>query len=146
MLIPTISFQGNCDEAINYYKETLDAKAENIAYLKDSPKEFLESPELLEAMGGNLPPNFVTYSEVTISDTLLCMTDGGEKPITGDFFSMMLAFDSADEVTATFEKLSKDGKVVQPLAKQFWADLCGDVVDKFGINWHICTESCSASE
>jgi len=129
MLIPTISFQGKCDEAITFYKEALGAEVKDIAYYKDAPKEFVM----------DVPPNFVMHSEVQVLGTVLTMTDGGAAPITGDYFSLMIMLESAEEVTTVFNSLATSGTVVAPLTQQFWATLCGDVQDRFGINWHICT-------
>ena len=37
MLITTISFQGNCDEALTFYKEALGAEVKDVAYFRDAP-------------------------------------------------------------------------------------------------------------
>jgi len=132
MLIATISFQGNCDEALTFYKEALGAQVKEVAYFRDAPPD--------SGMDESLPPNFVMHSEVSIFGTQITMTDGGTAPITGDYFSLMLAFDSGEEVTSVFNKLADGGRVVNALAPQFWATLCGDVQDRFGIHWHICTQ------
>lgn len=133
MLVPTISFQNKCDEALDFYKEALGAELKEVAYFRDAPPD--------SGMDESLPPNFVMHSEVLIFGTQITMTDGGTAPITGDYFSMMLSFDTAEEVASVFNKLASGGRVVNVLAEQFWATLCGDVEDKFGINWHICTKS-----
>jgi len=133
MLIPTISFQGKCDEAITFYKAALGAEIKAINYFRDAPAD--------SGMDESLPPNFVMHSEVLIFGTLITMTDGATAPITGDYFSFMLMFDSTEEVTNAFNKLAESGQVIEALAPQFWATLCGDVRDKFGIHWHICTRN-----
>jgi len=129
MLIPTISFQGNCDEALAFYKEALGATVKEVAYFRDAPPN--------SGMDESLPPNFVMHSEVVIYGTQITMTDGATAPITGDYFSMLLSFDTAGEATDVFNKLADGGRVIEDLAPQFWATLCGDVEDRFGINWHI---------
>ena len=131
MLVATISFQGNCDEALTFYKEAIGAEVKEVAYFRDAPPN--------SGMDESLPPNFVMHSEVIIFGTKFILTDGATAPITGDYFSMMLSLDSVDEVTSVFNKLAGGGKVVSPLAQQFWAELCGDIVDRFGVHWHICT-------
>jgi len=128
MLIPTIHFDGNCDEAIAFYKDTLGAEVKAINYAKDAP---------LDSGMDQLPPNFVMYSEVVICGTALSLTDGSETPLPFGHFSYMLFVDTADEVTATFNKLAVGGKVDQPLAETFWAGLYGSVVDRFGVNWQV---------
>jgi len=133
MLVPTISFQSKCDEALAFYKEALGAEVKEVAYFRDAPAD--------SGMDESLPPNFVMHSEVLIFGTQITMTDGGTAPITGGYFSMMLSFDTVEEVTSVFNKLVDGGQVVNALTEQFWATLCGDVEDKFGINWHICTKN-----
>jgi len=131
MLITTISFQGNCDEALAFYKEALGAEVKDVAYFRDAPPD--------SGMDESLPPNFVMHSEVLIFGTKITMTDGGTAPIAGDYFSLMLSLDSAEEVISVFNRLADGGQIVGALAPQFWATLCGDVQDRFGIHWHICT-------
>jgi len=132
MLIPTISFKGNCDEAIAIYMEALGAQVKEVTYFRDAPPD--------SGMDDSLPPNFVMHSEVLIHGTLFTLTDGAEKRISGEYFSMMLMLDSAEEVTSVFNRLAEGGKVIEALAPQFWATLCGDVEDRFGLNWHLCTK------
>jgi len=131
MLITSISFQGNCDEALEFYKKALGADVKDVAYFRDAPED--------SGMDESLPPNFVMHSEVMIYGTQITMTDGGTAPIKGDYFSLMLALDSVEEVTSAFNNLADGGQVIEALGTQFWAALCGDVQDRFGINWHICT-------
>ena len=104
MLITTISFQGNCDEALTFYKEALSAEIKVVAYFRDAPPN--------SGMDESLPPNFVMHSEVLIYGTQITMTDGGTAPIAGDYFSLMLSFDTAEEVTSVFNKLADGGQVM----------------------------------
>ena len=131
MLITTVSFPGNCSEAITFYKEALGAKVKEIAHFRDAPPD--------HGMDESLPPDFVMHSEVLIYGTLITMTDGAEKKPTGENFTFMLICETAEEATTVFNKLAEGGKVVTPLAPQFWASLWGEVEDKFGVNWGIST-------
>jgi len=130
MLIPAIGFQGNCDEAITYYKEVLGAEVKTISHFRDAP-----------ANSGmdDLPPNFVMYSEVSIFGTTFVMCDGLEKPLQS--FWMQVMFDSAEEVTSVFNKLADVGEIIEPLAPQFWASLNGNVKDSFGVEWNVLTSN-----
>ena len=130
MLVPAIHFQNVCDEALTYYKEALGAKVLEVAYFKDAPED-----SGMEKMG--LPPNFVMHSEVEIFGTKICMTDGAEKPVTSENFSLMVALNSAEDVTSVFNTLADGGKVAEPLAPQFWSTMCGTVEDRFGVSWHV---------
>ena len=91
MLIPTIHFPDNCDEAITFYKKVLGAKVKAIAYAKDAPP------------GSGMedcPPHFVMYSELEILGSIISITDGGEAPLTSDSYSFMISFDTDEETAA----------------------------------------------
>ena len=102
-----------------------------IAHAKDAPAD---------AGMGDLPPNFVMYSEIEMFGSTVSITDGAQTPGGGDNFSFMIMFDTADEVRSVFNKLAKDGKILEPLAPQFFASLYGFVTDKFGVGSSIGTK------
>ena len=129
MLTTVISFAGNCNEAISFYKEALGAEVKGIYYFKDAPEN--------HGMDPSLPPDFVMHSEILIEGSMITMTDGAKKAPTDDNFSFMITKATADEVTALFHNLSEDGKVIEPLASVFWSPLYGYVEDQFGIHWAI---------
>jgi len=128
MIIPCIHFNGNCDEAINFYKEVFGAEVNAINYAKDAPPD-----SGMEA----LPPNFVMHSEVIICGTNFSLTDGSETPVSGEHISFMVNYDTPEEVKLAFDKLAEGGKVVEALAPQFWSSLYGYVTDCFGISWQV---------
>jgi len=132
MLIPTIHFNGNCNEAITFYKEVLGLEVEEIAYFKDAPAD--------SGMEETLPPDFVMHSQVKVFDTVISMTDGGEKRPNGDNFTFMILKETKEEVATLYNKLLEGGKEIVPLAPAFWASMYGMVEDKFGVTWQIMTK------
>jgi len=123
MLLATIHFPGNCDEAISFYKEAIGAEVKNIVYSDD------------ESEGPN-----VMHSVVSIHGTLICMTDGAETRPAGDNFTFLVTEDSADDVRALYGRLLEGGgKEVEALAPVFWASMYGIVEDRFGVNWQVMT-------
>ena len=130
MFLPSVCVQGDCNEAINFYKEVLGAEVRKIMYASEAPPEEVE----------DLPPDYVTYSEIVIYGTPIMVIGGAEEPISCDHFWFTLAFDSAGEATNIFNKLAEGGEIKEPLAPQFWAALNGDVKDRFGITWNIGTK------
>ena len=133
MLIPTIGFCGNCDEAITYYKEVIGAEVKTISHFRDAPPN--------SGMDMSLPPSFVMHSEVLMFGTLIIMTDGANKRMTDENFRFTLFLGSAEEVTSVFNRLADGGRIIDALAPQFWASLNGTVEDRFGIHWNILTSN-----
>ena len=131
MITPCIHFQGNCDEAIDFYKDALAAEVKEINYAKDAPPE---------SGMDELPPNFVMHSDVVICGTSFSLTDGGEKQIIGESFSFLITYGTEDEVKAAYDKLVVGGKVVEGLAPVFWSALYGYVIDRFGVNWQVMVQ------
>jgi len=131
MITPLIHFQGNCDEAISFYKEALGAEVKGINYAKDAPPN---------SGLDDLPPNFVMHSDVIICGMTFSMTDGNENSLPYGSFGFLIRYQTADDVRATFEKLAVGGNVTDPLAEVFWSELWGEVTDRFGVTWQVMIE------
>lgn len=48
-----------------------------------------------------------------------------------------ITFDNEDEVKKAYTMLAEGGKVLFPLGSLPWSSCCADVVDKYGVYWHI---------
>ena len=56
-------------------------------------------------------------------------------------FSLSIQLDQPAEAERIFSQLARDGRIVMPLEKTFWAERFGMVVDRFGIPWLINCEA-----
>ena len=63
-----------------------------------------------------------------------------DHPVEPRGFSLSLQINSTTEAERIFHELAKDGRVVVPLEKTFWAARFGMVVARFGIPWLINCE------
>lgn len=48
-----------------------------------------------------------------------------------------ITFDNEDEVKKAYSMLAEGGKVLFPLGSLPWSSCCADVLDKYGVYWHI---------
>ncbi len=133
---PYLSFSGDCEAAFRFYGECLDAKLVGEIF------RYAGTP-----LAGQVPPdwqNKVMHASLAIGDQILMAGDVApdryEKP---KGFSLSLQIKSAAQAERVFNLLAKDGTVVLPLEKTFWAERFGMVVDRFGIPWLI---NCEGSE
>lgn len=131
---PYLFFNGRCEEAIEFYRRSLDAQVHASMRFKDNP----DHPK----NGCNMPPeweNKIMHAELRISENIVFVSDGGccaEKPaIQG--FGLSLAVHTSAEADKFFTALSDGGKVVAPQSKTFFSSRFGMVTDRFGVLWII---------
>ncbi len=129
---PYLFFEGNCEAAIEFYKQALGARVEFMMRNSESPEP---PPE------GTLPPGSehkIMHASLHIGGALVMMSDGmcsGEGGFKG--FSLSLDCPDADAAREAFAALADGGSVVMPLGKTFWAPLFGMVNDRFGVGWMV---------
>jgi PhnB protein len=130
MLIqPYLFFEGRADEAIEFYKKTLDAKVEMAMRFKDAPDQSMISPGSADK---------VMHAAIKIGDAVMLMSDGrntGKPNFQG--FSLTIYPKDEAEADKLFGALSAGGEVRMPMDKTFFAKRFGMVADKFGVGWMI---------
>jgi PhnB protein len=129
-------FNGRCEEAIAFYRETLGAQVEMLMRFKDSPEPC--DPNML-------PPGSddkVMHCSFRVGDTLLMASDGGCTQQT-NFQGFSLSLNARDEAEADrlFAALGDGGQVQMPLTKTFFSPRFGMVADRFGVSWMIIVEA-----
>ena len=128
---PYLFFDGRCDEALEFYKQTLGAEVAMLMRWKDSPDKSMCTPA---------NENKVMHSSVRIGDTTLMASDGRN---TGNpnFQGFALSINAKDDADADklFAALSDGGKVTMPMAKTFFSPRFGMLADKFGVSWMVIT-------
>jgi PhnB protein len=130
---PYLTFNGNCEEAFNFYKSVLGGEFPYIGRFKDMPSETpIPDSQKEKIMHVSLPVGNGTF--LFGSDT---SPEFGGASHPGDNFSISINADSEEEATKLFNGLSAGGKVTMPLDKTFWGAFFGMFTDKFGINWMV---------
>ncbi|HSZ85512.1 MAG TPA: VOC family protein [Puia sp.] len=135
-LSPYLNFDGNAEEAVEFYKTALDGEVVMLTRFGESPVPSAddEKQKIMHArivFGGD--------NIIMISDTLK-----GSPFSTNGNIQLSIGLDDEAKTNQIFNKLSEGGKVVMPVAKQFWGDIFGMLQDKFGVNWMLnCTTTVS---
>lgn len=126
---PYLSFEGRCDEAIEFYKKSIGAEVEMLMRFKEAPDQSMVSPGSADK---------VMHAALRAGDATLLMSDGR---CTGNpnFHGIALALSVANDAEAErlFDALADGGKVNMPLAKTFFSSSFGMVADKFGVGWMV---------
>ena len=116
-------FDGNCEEAFEFYKSVLGGEFDRKNYFHEGP---MDIPEEMK--------NKIMHISLNLGDVVLMGSDGlqGQK---GDNFSLSFYSDDPKEMEEMFNKMAEGGTITSPLENQFWGSKFGMLKDKFGINW-----------
>jgi PhnB protein len=124
-LTPYLSFDGNCAEAMEFYKSCLGGELE-INKVGDSP------------MKDKMPDkkDWVMHSSLTSGALVLMASDlmMGGSVTRGNGVTLTINGATREELKEYFAKLSVGGKVGQPLQEAFFG-MYGDLTDKYGVLW-----------
>ncbi len=139
-----LSFDGNCEEAFNFYKSVFGKEFTYIGRYKDMPTDEVPIPAGHEnkVMHVGLPIS----KETVLMGCDVCEEMSEQKFVRGNNFSISVGVESEEEGRRIFRALSAGGDVIMPLEKTFWATLFGMVNDKFGVSWMIDYSECQYPE
>ena len=130
---PYLTFNGNCEDAFNFYKSVFETDFHFLEKFKNMPKS--ENPisenDLNKIMHVSLPIGGETI--LMGSDTI----ENGPKVNSGTNFSISINAKSKEEADKLFNGLSSEGNTIMPLSDTFWGAYFGMFVDKFGIQWMV---------
>jgi len=140
-----LNFNGNCEEAFNFYKSVFGGEFPYMGRYKDMP------PDKDGKKCGPEEENKIMHVSLPISkETMLMGSDaGGEWAANytpGNNFTISINTDTKEEADRIFNGLSAGGKVIMPMDKTFWGDYFGLFTDKFGINWMMSFNEAAAQK
>lgn len=129
-----LTFNGNCEEAFNFYRSVFGGEFPYLGRFKDMP-----AGEGVPAMSGDEGERIMHVSLPISKETMIMGSDvgGGWAPDfkPGNNFSISVNADSKEQADQIFNGLAEGGKITMPLCNTFWGDYFGMLTDKFGINW-----------
>lgn len=131
-----LTFNGNCEEAFNFYKSVFGGEFSYVGKYKDMPP-MEEGKTLSPEAGEKLMHISLPISQETI---IMGCDTGGEWAShykEGNNFSISINTDTKEEADRLFNGLSAGGRVTMPMNQTFWGDYFGMFTDKYGINWMI---------
>lgn len=132
---PYLSFDGRCEEAIEFYRKAVGAEVVMMMRFKEAPEP--PPPGTMPAGTGDK----IMHASLTIGGSPVMASDGYCKG-QPSFSGVELALAVADEAAAhrAFDALADGGKVTMPLAKTFWSPCFGMLSDRFGLGWMVMVE------
>lgn len=129
-----LNFNGNCEEAFNFYKSVFGGAFTYIG-------KFGEMPPSDEFSTSEADKNKVMHVSLPIGSSVLMGSDNGEQYeamfVKGNNFSVSINADNREEADKLFKRLSEGGQATMPMSDTFWGAYFGMFTDKFGINWMV---------
>jgi len=131
---PYLFFNGRCEEAIEYYRDTLGAEVTMLMRFNEMP----------DADKGFITPgneNKIMHAGLRFGDSEVFASDGmntGETSFEG--VSLSLAASDDAEAERLFGLLAESGQIQMPMEQTFFASRFGAVEDKFGVSWLVMSQ------
>jgi PhnB protein len=130
---PYLNFDGNAEEAFDFYKSVFGGELATLVRFKDFGGEAAGfSPNELDR---------IAHVALPLGETMLMASDVASSQksgyAVGSNFYISLTPDSADEAEHLFNGLARGGTVEMPLQRTEWAEKYGSCIDKFGVRWMV---------
>ena len=133
LINPHINFNGNAEEAFNFYKSVFGGEFATIVRLKD-----LSSPEFPVAEND---ANKIMHIALPIGKNMLMANDVpesmGRVNEKENRSKIMISAESREEADKLFSGLSAGGTIEAPIGDSPWGSYFGMFRDKFGIEWMV---------
>ncbi|MDO5628906.1 MAG: VOC family protein [Mobilicoccus sp.] len=122
-LNPYITFDGNCAEAMDFYASALGGTVQSMSFresgmdLDGVMHSALETPDGFHLFASDHAEGMGSYERGT---------------------NVQISISGDDEALRGYwDALADGGQVTVPLEKQMWGSEYGQLVDRYGIVWHV---------
>ena len=129
-------FNGNCEEAFNFYKSAFGIDFTFIGRYGDIPPQN-GMPPISEDEKNKIENICLPIAEETVLMGADVCGYMAQNTVFGNNFSLYIEADSRGEADRLFAGLSTEGRVTMPMSEAHWGDYFGMFTDKFGVNWLI---------
>ena len=133
LINPYLNYNGNAEEAFNFYKSVFGGEFAKIMRFKD-----LASPEFPVAEN---EANKIMHIALPIGNNILMANDVpeimGRTNENENRSKISISTESREEADKLFSGLSSGGKIEMPIADSPWGSYFGMFRDKYGIEWMV---------
>ena len=133
LINPHINFNGNAEEAFNFYKSVFGGEFSKIMRFKD-----LSGPEFQVS---EREANNIMHIELPIGNSALMANDVpefmGKTNENENRSKIVIKAESKEEADKLFNGLSAGGQIEMPIGDSPWGTYFGMFRDKYGIEWMV---------
>ncbi|MBI1275063.1 VOC family protein [bacterium] len=133
---PYLFFNGNCREAMEFYKNCLGGELQIMTYADAPPADKGGCPD--GALDMETMKDKVMHACIMGEKFGIMGSDNPSgKTVTGDNVTININADSVEQLESFFQKLSAGGKPVFPPHDAFWGNRFAMLTDKYGFHWML---------
>ncbi len=134
MLSIYLFFNGQCEEALNFYEAVFDSQRSQFLKFKDIPKD---------EPNQDFDQELVMHAELPIGQSVLRMCDNPySDSVFGDNVVINYSSDDQQQVQKVWNQLIEKGStVVMELDVTFFSALFGQCTDPYGVTWMVMDSS-----
>lgn len=128
-IIPYLTYEGNCEEALNFYARILGGEIQNV---KRYDEPAMKAPEAYK--------NKILHAQLIFEGAAIYASDtfpGNNTRKTSGDVSLSVMFTDVKMAQKAFSEMAEGGRINMPLEKQFWGAYHGSLTDKYGFNWNF---------
>ncbi len=134
LVTPNLHFNGRCKEALQLYKKAFDGKITILLRYCDANDMSTENMT-------NEQKDYVYHAEMIIANQRFMFSDSIDEIINGQNISIVVTFESTEEVKKAYNVLSPESTIIHPLQETTYSSCFVSLVDKFGMRWELMTEN-----
>ena len=133
MITPYLTFNGNCKEALAFYRSVFPCGEPSVLPYGDyMPEGSPTPPELLRS--------WVMHAEMTVCGTNVWFADSAQAPGNSGLITLSAIVPTGKEARAIYDALCAGGTVTLPPTVTFYSVFHAVVRDRFGVPWQIVAE------
>jgi len=130
-LSPYLNFEGNCEEAINFYADVLAGEIKMLLRYDQMPPDVCEIGDISKDKIMHATLEFGEGNSILFSDNV------NPDFVQGNNAHMSLNIPEEEEAEKTYKRLLVGGAETMPFAPAFWGGKFGMLTDKFGVHWMV---------
>lgn len=130
---PYLTFNGNAEDALNFYIKVFNASVDELCRYKDY-EGFNDNP---------LFQDKIIHSNLNFNNCTISLADAmpGINTNFGNMgYTITIFCDSEQQIRDIYSKLSVSGEIKCELSTPCYAKLYAEIIDKFGVSWALIIE------
>lgn len=126
---PYLFFEGACEEALEFYRQTVGAEILTRMRFQDSP---------VPTDCGPIPGDKIMHASFRIGGSIVLASDGRCSGAAGfKGFALSLTVGTLAEADQLFAALGVGGQIQMPMGETFFSPGFGMLTDRFGVSWMV---------